>query len=79
MDDRSKANLQEGIALIDDVTDCLAGLRIRLWKALNIELVLQPDAEGEEPKRPVTAIGKGGGKANGNLVNLRIEKTRNLS
>lgn len=49
-----------------------------LGVAFEIELVLQPDAEGEEPKRPVATIGKGG-NANGNLVNLRIEKTRNLS
>lgn len=74
MDDRSVANLQEGIDLIDDVTQCLAGLRIRLWKALSIELVLQPDAKREESPRPVVTVGKGD-KPTGKLLQV-VQNTR---
>jgi len=49
-----------------------------LGVAFEIELILQPDAEGEEPKRPVTAIGKGGGNANGNLVLYSIGNKREV-
>ena len=49
-----------------------------LGVAFEIELVLQPDGQGEEPNRPAQPVSPIGDKTNGKLIAFGIEKTRKL-